>query len=209
MLMTGADKKQAVNKKTQDKAGAVTGTVKLPAGLYALLLSAAILISCLPQASGQLPWQSSFRKDQVLNDHWVSIADSSGSAGYAGFEKSDFDASGWEKVDLPHNWDRYQGYIRLKHGNLHGDAWYRKTFRAEKKAGQSSFLFFEGVSSYATVYLNGHRVGSHAGGRTSFSINVTRWLNGGDSENLLAVKVRHPAGIRDLPWVCGGCSDEV
>jgi beta-galactosidase/beta-glucuronidase len=66
---------------------------------------------------------------------------------------------------------------------------------------------FEGVGSYATVWLNGKPVGKHAGGRTSFTLDVTDAivLNG---SNILAVRADHPAMIKDLPWLCGGCSDD-
>lgn len=112
----------------------------------------------------------------------------------------------WQQVQVPHNWDQYYGYRRLKHGNLHGAAWYRKTFEAPSEGGRF-FLFFEGVGSYATVYLNGDSVGAHRGGRTTFTIDVTSKLQRG-AINELKVKAEHPAYITDLPWVCGGCSNE-
>lgn len=176
--------------------------------VWAFVLTGSCMLSAV-KAKGQLPWQSSFRKDQLLDDRWVSVADSTDQKRYEGFEQATFNDDSWQKVNLPHNWDTYGGYIRSKHGNFHGEAWYRKVFQAKKQSDKASFLFFEGVSSYATVYLNGHLVGRHAGGRTSFSFEVTRWLNSEGTDNLLAVKVSHPAGIRDLPWICGGCSDEV
>jgi hypothetical protein len=57
------------------------------------------------------------------------------------------------------------------------------------------------------VWVNGKEVGSHAGGRTSFTLDVTEALKF-NSKNLLAVRADHPAVIRDLPWVCGGCSPD-
>lgn len=68
----------------------------------------------------------------------------------------------WQKTDVPHNWDQYYGYRRMKHGNLHGTAWYHKTFSVDKKdKDKRLFLYFEGVSSYATVWVNGIKVGAH------------------------------------------------
>src|SRR5690606_38592395 len=78
----------------------------------------------------------------------------------------------------------------------------------EKKEGKRFFLWFEGVGSYATVFLNGKQVGYHAGGRTSFTLDVTDAIHLNNKENILAVKADHPAHIEDLPWVCGGCSTE-
>src|SRR5689334_12724020 len=61
----------------------------------------------------------------------------------------------WKKVNIPHNWDDYYGYRRLIHGNLHGDAIYKKYFSVKQsKQGRRFFLFFGGVGSYASVYVN-------------------------------------------------------
>jgi hypothetical protein len=115
----------------------------------------------------------------------------------------------WKRVNVPHNWDDYYGYRRLVHGNLHSDALYKKTFTIKQsKTGKRFFLFFEGVGSYATIILNNKIVGSHAGGRTTFTLDVTDAIKTDGTKNELEVKASHPANIKDLPWVCGGCSDE-
>jgi beta-galactosidase len=153
--------------------------------------------------------QTSTRQEVLLNSDWRTVADDNNAEAYTGFEKSSYSTKSWKSVTVPHNWDQYEGYRRLKHGNRHGYAWYRKTFSAKQiKAGQRYFLWFEGVSSYATVWLNGKKVGTHAGGRTSFTLDVTNAIKLNQA-NLLAVKADHPANIKNLPWVCGGCSDEV
>jgi beta-galactosidase len=145
------------------------------------------------------------RNTQSLNSGWITVFAEDASKN-TGFEEANFSTKGWQKVNVPHNWDDYGGYRRLKHGNLHGTAWYRKTFTVEKPSEPKQFfLFFEGVGSYATIWLNGDSVGYHAGGRTTFTLDVTKSIRFG-KENLLAVRADHPANIRDLPWVCGGCS---
>jgi len=146
------------------------------------------------QVRFQKPEITSFRKKLDLTGSWESYLEEPNSAKI------------WEKVQVPHNWDQYYGYRRLKHGNLHGTAWYKKTFTAPSD-GKRAFLFFEGVGSYATVYLNGDSVGAHRGGRTTFTIDITSKMKLG-APNELMVKAEHPAYITDLPWVCGGCSNE-
>jgi hypothetical protein len=134
------------------------------------------------------------RQDISLNNDWLTSLSTTNT---------------WKKVDIPHNWDDYYGYRRLVHGNLHGDAIYKKNFIIEQpKQGKRFFLFFEGVGSYATVYVNDKLIGSHAGGRTTFTLDITDAIKTDGSQNNLAVKVSHPSNIKDLPWVCGGCSDE-
>jgi len=142
------------------------------------------------------PWFNSYsqRLDINLNDSWQTSLKGTNE---------------WKKVNVPHNWDDYYGYRRLQHGNLHGDAVYKKSFAIKQsKQGKRFFLFFEGVGSYATVILNGKPVGSHAGGRTTFTLDVTNAIKTDGSQNQLEVEASHPANIKDLPWVCGGCSDE-
>ncbi|MBK0370905.1 malectin domain-containing carbohydrate-binding protein [Flavobacterium agrisoli] len=114
----------------------------------------------------------------------------------------------WQIVTVPHNWDQYYGFRRAKHGNLHGTAWYHRNLTLDKKQkGKQHFLFFEGVSSYATVWVNGQKVGEHKGGRTTFTIDITKAISF-DKNNEILVKAAHPEFIADLPWVCGGCSGE-
>ncbi|MDN3594817.1 malectin domain-containing carbohydrate-binding protein [Zunongwangia endophytica] len=144
-----------------------------------------------------------------LNQNWKTIREESDLlADTANIKKSNFDDSLWETVDVPHNWDQYFGYRRMKHGNLHGNAWYRKEFKLNANiTDKRYFLFFEGVGSYATVWVNGKRVGNHKGGRTTFTLDITDAINF-EGENTITVKAEHPSFIADLPWVCGGCSGE-
>ncbi|WP_243349243.1 malectin domain-containing carbohydrate-binding protein [Parabacteroides sp. FAFU027] len=148
------------------------------------------------------------RHEVLLNDGWKTVMNETNADAYKGFEQTVFNDAKWKSVNVPHNWDQHGGYRRLKHGNLHGYAWYRKSFViGNKEEGKRYFLYFEGVSSYATVYMNGKKIGYHAGGRTTFTLDATDALAFGKS-NILAVKADHPAMISDLPWVCGGCSSE-
>ncbi|QDH78974.1 DUF4982 domain-containing protein [Echinicola soli] len=148
------------------------------------------------------------RKEISLNQGWKTIASGVAPLQEEGFEEAGFDAGDWLTVDVPHNWDQYEGFRRMKHGNRHGAAWYRKVFSPlPENEGKRHFLFFEGVGSYATVWVNGQVVGKHDGGRTTFTLDITDALHFGE-ENAIAVKADHPAWIADLPWVCGGCSGE-
>ncbi|HVS97870.1 MAG TPA: malectin domain-containing carbohydrate-binding protein [Puia sp.] len=132
------------------------------------------------------------RRDILIDDGWTSA----------------LNGLHWRAVDIPHNWDDYGGYRRLRHGNLHGFALYRRRLSVDKRPGLRYFLWFEGVGSYATVWVNGQKVGYHAGGRTSFTVDITDALSNGHAVNTIDLRADHPAFIRDLPWVCGGCSDE-
>lgn len=148
------------------------------------------------------------RQDVLFNEDWQTVANDTNKLAYQGFEEKQFKTDNWLSVQIPHNWDDYGGYRRLIHGNRHGYAWYRKEFSVQKESDDKRyFLFFEGVGSYATVWINGKKVGYHAGGRTTFTLDITDAIVF-DKENLLAVRADHPSQIKDLPWVCGGCSAE-
>jgi hypothetical protein len=149
------------------------------------------------------------RREIPLLENWRTTADDQNPVAYPNFEQPDYNDQKWQTVAVPHNWDAYAGYRRLRHGNRHGYAWYRKTFATPAAAKDARyFLFFEGVGSYATVWLNGQKLGFHAGGRTTFTLDATAALRRDGRPNVLAVRADHPAGIQDLPWVCGGCSEE-
>ncbi len=109
--------------------------------------------------------------------------------------------------DIPLNLDDYYGAVQEEHGNLHGEAEFVKTFSAPDLAGKQYFIRFEGVGTYADISLNGQRLGRYDIGRTTETIDVTRHIHPG-ADNTLRVVVSHPAGITDMPWVCGGCSSE-
>jgi len=164
-----------------------------------------ILLFC----NGNLYAQNNQRQEISLDKNWRTVEDDHNKNAFDGFQNPSFNDKTWSHVEVPNNWDAYAGYRRLLHGNRHGYAWYRKIFSIKSpKKGKRFFLYFEGVSSYGTVWLNGKKVGYHAGGRTTFTIDVTDAIRLNNQPNLLAVRADHPDYIRDLPWVCGGCSDE-
>ena len=143
---------------------------------------------------------SSLRQAVRLDDEWKTFLGNP-----AGAETKEFDDHAWKPVSVPHNWEDYQGYHQKSHGNLHGTAWYRRAFVPDVLlAGKRLFVEFAGVGSYATVWLNGHPVGGHKGGRTGFTIDLSEHVVFGQT-NWLAVRADHPEKLNDLPYICGGC----
>lgn len=73
---------------------------------------------------------------------------------------------------------------------LHEDEtlWYRRQLiLPEEWKGRRTLLHFGAVDQMAEVFLNGHRLGSHTGGYTAFSFDMTASLR---ESNVLVVKVR-------------------
>src|SRR4051812_8270115 len=55
--------------------------------------------------------------------------------------------------------------------------WYRRTFDQAVRPGRRVVLWFEAVDHAAVVWVNGVRVGSHAGGYTRFGLDITEALD--------------------------------
>ncbi len=70
----------------------------------------------------------------------------------------------------------------------HPTIWYRRTFQAEHPSGgQRLLLHFGAVDYEATAWLNGHELGSHRGGYTPFSFDISAQVQTG--ENALVLRV--------------------
>lgn len=112
-----------------------------------------------------------------------------------GAEALSYDAGNWRMLDLPHDWS-IEG--KIDSANLTGGSegffpagvgWYRRTFTAPMAwRNKRVSVAFEGVYMNATVYLNGHELGTHPYGYTSFSLDLTEHLNAG-ATNVVAVRV--------------------
>lgn len=114
---------------------------------------------------------------------------------------------GWEQVTIPHCWnatDVFDGRnvvdgFEVNSGYYRGPAWYRKEFTlGEPSAGQRVRVAFEGAFQKTDVWLNGHHLGSHSGGYTGFSFEITKFLSRTGVPNLLAVRVDN-AFDHDIP----------
>lgn len=103
--------------------------------------------------------------------------------------QAEYDDSVWQAIDLPHTWNAYD-VSDAEPGYWRGIGWYRKHFKLDGGlSGKRVFLELEGVNSVSEFWLNGHRVGEHRGGYTSFEFDVSGLLRFGVEENVLTVKV--------------------
>lgn len=151
------------------------------------------------QVSFPTPEKKGKRQIVSLNQNWqVTFGKTS--------EDSITKKMGTFRVNVPSNLDDYYGYRQLKHGNLHGTATYEKHFSVHKQTGKRYFLQLEGVGTFATVKVNRKSYPKELVGRTSFTLDISDALREGD--NVLNIKVEHPAMQTNNPWPCGGCSSE-
>lgn len=120
-----------------------------------------------------------------------------------------FNDADWRKLDLPHDWsieDLAQNPTDSTIGPFYkkaigkngtaftvgGTAWYRKHFVLDKtSAGKKVYIQFDGVYMNSDVWINGHHVGNHPNGYTSFIYDLTAFLNPIGQENVIAVEVKN------------------
>jgi hypothetical protein len=109
------------------------------------------------------------------------------------------EASGWtqqipadaKSVSLPHTWNigEFHDYL--------GAAWYFRRFAMPASAPGTHFELHFGATFYkARVWLNGIELGSHEGGFTEYSFEITSQLRG---DNVLAVRIDNRPGAETIP----------
>src|SRR5687768_12022542 len=129
-----------------------------------------------------------------------------------GFERPGFDATNWDDLPVPANW-QVPGYGTKLYSNIvypfrkdpprvMGDPpkdWtsykdrnptgcYRRSFHVPAGwAGMKVFIHFAGVNSCLELWINGKRVGFAKDSRTPMEFEITRYLKAG--ENIVAAKV--------------------
>jgi len=110
-----------------------------------------------------------------------------------GAEAPNFPDTSWAPVTLPHDWAiagpvKEDAPSRAAGGFFPtGVGWYRKAFHFAPFTGHKTYIVFDGVMANSDVYLNGHLLGHHPYGYTSFFYDLTPDLVAG--QNVLAVRV--------------------
>ena len=109
----------------------------------------------------------------------------------------------FQAVDIPHDWLIYDTL------NLYedGTGWYRKPFTYEQNSDRKAFITFEGIYMDSTVYINGVKAGEWKYGYSSFTLDVTDYLQTGENEIMVGVCFLSPnsrwysgAGIYRNVW---------
>ena len=171
-----------------------------------------ILFGCLLCSLGSMAQ----RTETLLEEGWkFTKGDVAGAAGIA------FDDTGWESVNVPHDWAIYGPFDRkydlqevavtqnfeteatVKTGRTGGlpymgVGWYRTTF--DTTPGKQVTLLFDGAMSEARVYVNGQEVCFWPFGYNAFHVDVTPYLNKDGKDNTLAVRLENlPQSSRWYP----------
>ena len=120
----------------------------------------------------------------------------------------DFDTS--PTLNVPGDWNTQRPELFYYEGSV----WYRRTFEPPALAeGERAFLRFGAANYRADVYLNGKKLGTHIGGFTPFTFEVTQRLRPGP--NSLVVRVNNQRSKEGVPtlntdwWNYGGLTRAV
>ena len=108
----------------------------------------------------------------------------------------DFDDSEWRALHLPHDWSIEGEFSPDNPSGVGGGAlpggigWYRKHFETPESVadGKVVSIEFDGVFMNSTVYINGKAVGTRPYGYSSFSYDITPYLNPAGEDNVIAVR---------------------
>ncbi|TYP76724.1 beta-galactosidase [Paenibacillus methanolicus] len=122
---------------------------------------------------------------QILNfnTEWLFCAEDEPGSKHREYRDDHF-----EEVHLPHT-NKLVPHHYFSEKDYQFVSWYRRHFEAPADwAGKSLIVEFDGVMSAAEVYVNGHCVGEHHGGYTSFSFEISPWVVIGEP-NVIAVRV--------------------
>ena len=171
-----------------------------------------IVLLCAVEISAQ-----AHREETVLKKGWKFIR-----ADKSEFADKDFDDSDWQVVEVPHDWaisgpfdnnnDRQTVAIEQngeteatektgRTGSLPwtGTGWYRYHFKTSKNS-ERIVLNFDGAMSEPDVYVNGKKAGEWKYGYNAFNVDITDFVQKGNGDNVLAVRLRNlPESSRWYP----------
>ncbi len=115
-------------------------------------------------------------------------------------------ALGWPRRESPAGWHATAVPNAANAGDysarsyLGGVWWYRKDFELPRAGAAAAWILrFESVNYRATVWLNGHRIGGHAGGYLPFEVPLRNARPRGT--NVLVVRVDSRRSELDVPNV--------
>ncbi|HSG34759.1 MAG TPA: glycoside hydrolase family 2 TIM barrel-domain containing protein [Sphingomonadaceae bacterium] len=187
------------------------------------LLAAALAVACAPAHAQLLPEgpvlaAADLRAGQDLDGTWTWSIDPyrDGKAGFHGgaagtghrrYDDTDVEAASLADplalyeydldrsatVELPSSWLTHAPEMR----HYQGLVWYQKRFDAAPGEGKRQFLRFGAANYSAEVWLNGEFVGTHEGGFTPFTFEVTGRLR--STGNRLVVGVDSQRSEASVP----------
>jgi len=167
-------------------------------------LSRIVLLTCLLSLASSAICQAQDSRAISFDKSWRFRKDT-----LSGAEQPQYSDKDWKTLNLPHDWS-IEDLPNQKEGDVQGPftkssagkaatgfteggiGWYRKTFTLDKAfIGKETYILFDGVYMDADVWINGHHLGNHPYGYTSFSYDLTTFLNPIGKPNVIAVRAKN------------------
>lgn len=146
------------------------------------------------------------RTHQSLGGKWNYIIDqySTGSIGFSPIYENKKAADKNERVEysfdqaqslwVPGSWNAQKDELYYYEGSI----WYRKTFNFQPQLKNSRVFIYVGAANYRTDYsFNGKKLGTHKGGFTPFSFEVTDLIK--EEGNFIILGVNNRREKEDIP----------
>ena len=145
-------------------------------------------------------YRPEYPRPQLVREDWLNLN------GEWNFEFDD------QNIGLKNGWQKSPNFSRkiqvpfafqTKHSGIadpsfHDYCWYHRTFEVPKSMQDKRIILHFGAVDYlASVYVNGELAGTHEGGHTAFSFDITQLLKGG--EESLTVHVYDPSTDETIP----------
>ncbi|HEY4784563.1 MAG TPA: glycoside hydrolase family 2 TIM barrel-domain containing protein [Bacteroidales bacterium] len=165
-----------------------------------ITVASLLFVSCI---LGYAQKQENIERKQLFDYNWKFLLGDTAAA-----KSSNFDDKDWRVLDLPHDWS-IEGKLSPKNptgrdgGYLPaGIGWYRKTFYVPGTwKDKCVSIYFEGVYMNSEVFINGKSLGVHPYGYTSFSYDLSSYLDF-NHENVIAVRVDN-SQQKNCRWYSG------
>ena len=143
-------------------------------------------------------------RESLFDNDWLFIKQDITNA-----HLSDHNDSQWRKLDVPHDWSIEDLPVQIPDSIVGpfskaaisknaggflvgGTAWYRKHFVLDKTSKTKQvYIQFDGVYMNSDVWINGHHLGNHPNGYTSFIYELTPYLKPPGQSNVIAVQVKN------------------
>ncbi|WP_315855014.1 family 43 glycosylhydrolase [Stieleria varia] len=127
-----------------------------------------------------------YPRPQLKRDWWTNL---NGNWDYAitPVEQTQMPAQWQGKILVPYCLESKLGGVQRLLDSTEA-LWYHRTFTADVKDGNAVALNFEAVDYRCEVWVNGKSVGTHQGGNTPFSFDVTAALRSGENELVVRVE---------------------
>ncbi|GAA0086409.1 hypothetical protein UT300007_28490 [Clostridium sp. CTA-7] len=138
-----------------------------------------------PYVSNTFTPSNTERKNMNFNTDWLYSSEDISNGMDITLNESRF-----TKVNIPHANKILTTRENIDSSQFQFISWYRRHFSLPLDYKNSRVIVeFEGVGTFSQIYVNGKFVTDHKGAYTSFKVDITDYINFGDADNVIAVKV--------------------